>query len=220
MEQTLGHELPDAAVLAFREIDNFRPLLLVPAWIDGVLERTCPQPAVRKRVEAALGPPGRGAARQPSSSASATPSSSANLVDGLSRALRFSKRRSTGWAAATLQWLQDAARRRERFVGCHALSEPDFRNRRARHVVYGHTHAAEIVPLDASHAEGYVLEQVYFNAGTWRRTFRPARLRALGTGVHRQRRLQLPGLLPGRRAQGADRTRPGPARSGTRRASG
>jgi hypothetical protein len=27
------------------------------------------------------------------------------------------------------------------------------------------------VPLDASHAEGYVLDQVYFNAGTWRRLY-------------------------------------------------
>ena len=41
-------------------------------------------------------------------------------------------------------------------------------------MVYGHTHAAEIVPLDASHAEGYVLDQVYFNAGTWRRIHRSA----------------------------------------------
>jgi len=31
-------------------------------------------------------------------------------------------------------------------------TEPDFRNRRAKHVVYGHTHEAEIVPLDASHS--------------------------------------------------------------------
>ena len=37
------------------------------------------------------------------------------------------------------------------------------------HLAYGHTHAAESVPLDASHAEGYVLNQMYFNAGTWRR---------------------------------------------------
>ena len=51
VEQKLGHELPDAAILALREIDNFRPLLLVPAWIEGLLERTCPQPAVRKRVK-------------------------------------------------------------------------------------------------------------------------------------------------------------------------
>ena len=73
------------------------------------------------------------------------------------------------------------SRRRERFLcAAHALTEPDFRNRRAKHVVYGHTHAAEIVPLDASHAEGYVLDQVYFNAGTWRRIYRPARFAPAG----------------------------------------
>ena len=51
----------------------------------------------------------------------------------------------------------------------HALTEQDFRNRRARHIVYGHTHHSEVVPLDASYAEGYVLHQAYFNSGTWRR---------------------------------------------------
>ncbi len=138
-----------------------------------MLEPTCPQPAARKRVkqlwdrlaESLLCSPlvrDRDAA------------SSADLLDGLSRALRFSKRRSTGWAAATLKWLRELRGAADDSYAVHALSEPDFRNRRARHVVYGHTHAAEIVPLDASHAEGYVMEQVYFNAGTWRRTFRPA----------------------------------------------
>jgi hypothetical protein len=29
------------------------------------------------------------------------------------------------------------------------------------------------VPLDASHADGYVLNQTYFNAGTLRRVYRP-----------------------------------------------
>ena len=55
----------------------------------------------------------------------------------------------------------------------HALAEADFRNRRARHIVYGHTHQHEIVPLDASHADGYVLNQTYFNAGTWRQCYQP-----------------------------------------------
>jgi hypothetical protein len=173
LEQSLGHELPDAAILALREIDNFRPILLVPAWIEGVLERTCPQPAVRKRVkqlwdrltEELL-------ASGPVRDRDAV--SSANLVDGLARALRFSKRRSTGWTAATLGWLR-AIRGADgdSFAG-HASTEPDFRNRRAKQVVYGHTHEAEVVPLDASHAEGYVLDQVYFNAGSWRRIHRPA----------------------------------------------
>jgi hypothetical protein len=29
------------------------------------------------------------------------------------------------------------------------------------------------VPLDASHADGFVLNQTYFNAGTWRRCYKP-----------------------------------------------
>ena len=63
----------------------------------------------------------------------------------------------------------------------HAIAEPDFRNRRARHIVYGHTHEHEIVALDASHADGYVLNQVYFNAGTWRRCHRQTQTL---TGIH------------------------------------
>jgi hypothetical protein len=173
VEHSLGHELPDAAILALREIDNFRPLLLIPAWIEGVLERTCPQPAVRKRVkqlwdrlaEELLG---SGLIRQRDAI------SAGNLVDGLSRALRFSKRRSAGWTAATAEWMRSIRGAESDSFAAHALTEPDFRNRRAKHVVFGHTHAAEVLPLDASHAEGYVLDQVYFNAGTWRRIHRAA----------------------------------------------
>jgi hypothetical protein len=173
VEQKLGHELPDAVILALREIDNFRPLLLVPAWIEGLLERACPQPAMRKRVKQVWD---RLADELLSSRLVRERDglSSVNLIDGLSRALRFSKRRSTGWAAATAEWLRTIRGADSDSYAAHALTEPDFRNRRAKHVVYGHTHAAEIVPLDASHAEGYVLDQVYFNAGTWRRIHRPA----------------------------------------------
>jgi UDP-2,3-diacylglucosamine pyrophosphatase LpxH len=173
VEQRLGHELPDATILAFREIDHFRPLLLIPAWIECLLERTCPQPAVRKRVKQLWD---RLAEELLSSRlvCDRDASSSANLVDGLSRALRFSKRRSTGWTAATAEWLRTLRGADNDSLAVHALTEPDFRTRRAKHVVYGHTHLAEIVPLDASHAEGYVLDQVYFNAGTWRRIYRLA----------------------------------------------
>jgi UDP-2,3-diacylglucosamine pyrophosphatase LpxH len=173
VEQRLGHELPDAAVLALREIDGFRPLLLAPAWIEGSLERTCPQPAVRKRVKQLWD---RLAEELLSSRLvrDRDALNSANLIDGLSQTLRFSKRRSSGWTAATTQWLRSIRGADSDSFAMHALTEPDFRNRRAKHVVYGHTHVAEIVPLDASHAEGYVLDQVYFNAGTWRRIYRPA----------------------------------------------
>jgi hypothetical protein len=163
--------LPDAAVLGLREIDHLRPLLLIPAWIEGLLERTCPQPAVRKRVKTIWD-------RLTDDLLSSQfvrhrdVSSPVELVDGLARALRFSKRLSTGWTHATLDWLRQVRGASSDSYAIHALVEQDFRNRRARHVVFGHTHTPEIVPLDASYAEGYVLDQVYFNAGTWRRVHR------------------------------------------------
>jgi len=174
VEQSLGDELPDAAVLSLREIHHIRPLLLIPAWIEGVLDRTCPIPAIRKRVklvwdaladellsgEFVRNRDGLG---------------SSDLVDGLARALKFNKRISTGWTASILQWLQKIRGATSDSYASHALHEQDFRNRRAKHVVFGHTHAGEIVPLDTSHAEGYVLDQVYFNAGTWRRVYRQTR---------------------------------------------
>jgi len=174
VEASLGSELPDAALLGLREIDNIRPLPLIPVWIEGVLDRTCPLSAVRKRArmvwdrlaDELLASP---FVRQ------RVATSSLDLIDGLDRALKFSKRALTGWPGKIVEWLQKLRGAATESYYPHALTEPDFRNRRAKHVVYGHTHAAETVPLDASHAEGYVLDQVYFNAGTWRRVYRQAR---------------------------------------------
>ncbi|MGQ9574444.1 MAG: hypothetical protein ACUVUC_03935 [Thermoguttaceae bacterium] len=171
----LAEELPASTVLGLREIDNIRPILLIPVWIDGLLERTCPLPAARKRVKGvwdrlvdeflAID-----FVRQHETA------SPVDLVDGLKRALKFSKRLSIGWASAVASWLHQLRGSASPSYYPHALSEQDFRNRRAKHIVYGHTHVAECVPLDASYAEGYVLNQMYFNAGTWRRVYTQTRL--------------------------------------------
>jgi hypothetical protein len=99
-----------------------------------------------------------------------------DLVDGLQRALKFGKRPAKGWADSVLRWLRALRGGASESYFHHALGEQDFRNRRAKHIVYGHTHHAETVPLDASYAEGYVLNQMYFNSGTWRRVHRRTRL--------------------------------------------
>jgi len=175
VESGLGSELPAATVVHLREIDNVRPLMLIPVWIDGLLERTCLLPAMRKRVRAVWDRLadellGIEFVRQRDTW------SPLDLVDGLERALKFSKRLSIGWASSTMDWMRRISGLSDSSYYPHALTEPDFRNRRAKHIVYGHTHAAEIVPLDASYAEGFVLDQTYFNAGTWRRVHRRTQL--------------------------------------------
>lgn len=171
----LGNELPASTLMGLRELDNVRPLLLVPVWIDGLLDRTCPFPAMRKHVKTVWD---RLAdeflaidfVRQRDSW------SPYDLIDGLERALKFGKRLSIGWASSVVSWIHKVRGSAHGSYRDHALAEQDFRNRRARHIVYGHTHLFETVPLDASYAEGYVLNQVYFNTGTWRRVHRQTQL--------------------------------------------
>lgn len=175
VESGLGGELPAATLFGLREISNIRPLMLIPVWIDSLLERTCSFPSMRKRVKTVWD---RLAddfldvsfIRQRDTW------SPCDLVDGLERALKFSKRPSIGWTSSIVKWLHEVSGSSSDSYCRHAITEQDFRNRRAKHVVYGHTHRAESVPLEASHAEGFVLNQVYFNSGTWRRVHRQTQL--------------------------------------------
>jgi hypothetical protein len=105
------------------------------------------------------------------------------MIDGLAQTLKFGGRTRGTSAINDNQWLNQLRGSADDSYSCHALAEQDFRNRRARHVVYGHTHQAETVALDASCADGFVLNQVYFNAGTWRRAYRPTRW-AAGVAGH------------------------------------
>ena len=167
----LSEDLSAATILGLREIDNIRPLLLIPVWIDGLLERTCEFPSLRKRVKSVWDRLADefleiGFVRQHDSW------HPFDLVDGLQRAIQFSRRLPVGWASSIVSWLSKIRGVDGDSYYHHALTEQDFRSRRSKYVVYGHTHLAESVPLDASYASGCVLNQEYFNSGTWRRVYR------------------------------------------------
>lgn len=170
----LADDLPPSALSGLREIDNIRPLLLIPVWIDGLLDRSCPQPAVRKQVKKIWDALADEFLENPFVRRRDT-WRPLDIVDGLQRALKFSRRLSVGWASWIAEWMWTLRGADSSSYHKHALNEQDFRNRRAKHIVYGHTHRAEVVPLDASFAEGYVLHQAYFNSGTWRRVYEQTR---------------------------------------------
>lgn len=175
LEQGLAQELPAATAQGLREVDNIRPLLLVPVWIEGLLERTCASAALRQQVKWSWDSLVDAFLEQPfiRQRDSWRPG---ELVDGLQRALQISRRVPVGWASSICGWMASVRGASGASYANHAMLEPEFRNRRARHIVYGHTHHAEEVPLDASYAEGYVLHQTYFNSGTWRRVYRQTQL--------------------------------------------
>ena len=166
----LGDDLPVTVLNGLREIDNIRPLLLIPVWIDGLLERCCPQPALRKEVKRVWDELADEFLEHPFVRQRDT-WCPVDVVDGLQKALKFSRRLSVGWASWISHWIAELRGATTNSYYQHALTEQDFRNRRAKHIVYGHTHHAECVPLDASYADGFVLHQAYFNTGTWRRVY-------------------------------------------------
>lgn len=170
IETELHADLTPAAMAAIREIDQIRPTLLAAKWIECALERHVPQLAIRNLIKRFWDnlvddllelEVIRHHSRW-------TPS---DVIDGLAGALKFSKRDSSQWMHRTLAWQAELRGAGSQSYVSHALAEADLRNRRARHIVYGHTHQHESIPLDASHADGYVLNQTYVNAGTWRRTY-------------------------------------------------
>lgn len=177
VEEQLGDDLPAAALLGLRELDNVRPVILVPVWIDGLLARTCPFPAQRTAVKQIWDRLADEFLSLPFVRQRDTWNPN-DLVDGLQHVLKFSKRLSVGWSSSILAWLHGLTGNNSCSYYRHALAEQDFRNRRARHIVYGHTHHAEALPLDASFAEGFVLNQMYFNSGTWRRVHQQTMLDA------------------------------------------
>src|SRR5262249_40414327 len=142
--QQLGDDLPYSALLGLRELDNVRPLLMAPVWIDGLLDRTCSQPHIRKQVKTIWDRLDDRFLALPFVEAHNTWKRGA--MSGLEDALRFSKRISIGWASRIVGWLQELRGQGSDSYYSHALAEAEFRNRRAKYIVYGHTHAAETVP--------------------------------------------------------------------------
>jgi hypothetical protein len=172
IEAELAADLPAAAAAALREIDQIRPVLLIPVWMEGMLERTGTTPSVRTAVRRMWDYTVEqflhlNIVRQLAGT------TSVELIDGLAAALKFSRRDTQDWSGRTQKWLASLRGATCPSYASHAAAEADFRNRRARHIVYGHTHQHEVVPLDASHADGFVLNQTYFNTGTWRRCYKP-----------------------------------------------
>jgi UDP-2,3-diacylglucosamine pyrophosphatase LpxH len=175
VELDLADDLPAATLAGLHEMDNIRPLLFIPLWIDGLLERTCPHQPTRRAVKRVWDRLADEFLDHPFVRRRDT-WCPVDMVDGLARALKFSRGLSVGSAARVAQWVFKLRGASTASYAGNALAEQDFRNRRARHIVYGHTHHAETIPLDASNAEGYVLNQLYFNSGTWRRVYEQTQL--------------------------------------------
>jgi len=171
VRQQLGRRLPEACDAGLKEIDNVRPLFMIPIWVDGLLTNTC-TPDLAKQIKGIW-----------------------NEVVHKFLRLDFVKDRPFGSSMliklgfgisgeVPMVGLSDvAAWFSSKFGGAgedsfypYALRERAFTEGWAKFIVYGHTHHYEIVPLQSNQQGNEITNQIYINSGTWRQVHELARL--------------------------------------------
>jgi hypothetical protein len=156
----LGAQLPPECLDGLKEVDNVRPLVLIPTWIDSLLERTCSKPQAKAVKEIWNG--------------LADDFLAISFVKQHKSVLKFGLKISTVFSLAslsrTLLWLKAKfGVGNEKPFYQNALTEQAYKERAAHFIVYGHTHHHEIVVLRAANPKaGLAFDQVYINSGTWR----------------------------------------------------
>jgi hypothetical protein len=176
VERQLGDDLPLECRQGLKEIDNVRPLLLVPMWVAGLLRRTCPDADLARKVRAVWDQCADRFLDLDFVRRRDRWQTPLDRVDQLQMMLRFSTGVSPEAAGRMLYLIDKWCPSRRDSYRRYAMAEAAFKNRKARFLVYGHTHCHEIVPVDV-YVGDKAVSQVYLNSGTWRQVHELAQLR-------------------------------------------
>ncbi|HRQ39269.1 MAG TPA: hypothetical protein PLD25_15285 [Chloroflexota bacterium] len=172
----MGNELPVELLDNLNELANVRPSLLVPVWIDTVLQNMKLPKAQVNRVKAIWDELANAFLKLDFVRSKDT-IRPFDAVDVLEIVLKLYDNVSLGTASKVIRFIEDKLWGGESSFARHALNEPAFKERWARHIIYGHTHHYEIVPLDKVY-DGYdSFDQIYYNSGTWHAAHELARAR-------------------------------------------
>ncbi|MCC9606715.1 hypothetical protein LOC68_16470 [Blastopirellula sp. JC732] len=158
--EKFGKELPLDLILALEELTDVRPLTIMPTMLVNAIQRSC---GAKRSLQYEL--------------RTLWDEQIEQMLDASwFRSQRWSDSINIDQLAGQFLLHRNAELRHEDSLLANALTESEFRNRRAKYVVYGHTHRTVATPMEASYADGFVLNQIYFNSGSWRRTYDAATL--------------------------------------------
>ncbi len=169
VERLLGHLLPRALILGLREIDNVRPLLFIPIWIDGTIKRHCSDKKLQARIKGIWNDLTK-AFLDLAFIREQDTLHPVDRIDMLELGLLITRKSSFSTLSRVISWFGKKRVLGETYYQ-QALKEEAYLKREAHFIVYGHTHHQEIVPLDT---DGPV-NQIYLNSGTWRQVYELAR---------------------------------------------
>jgi len=155
-----------------KELDNIRPLLDAPSWVLMVVNRA--QDAdVRNIIEKTWKRCVDDFFKVPFIKKMDIPFWP-DTVDKLEIALQLTSHLSKA-ALEKISELRNLFMVEADEYGKRAFAEPAMRAGSASFVLYGHTHDHRIVPLDqVPLSPEKVLNKIYFNTGTWRKTWNKA----------------------------------------------
>jgi UDP-2,3-diacylglucosamine pyrophosphatase LpxH len=166
VERQLKNDLPAGFTDSLRMLVNIRPSLAAPLWISSHLRQNNVSPQVQKRLKALW--------NQLAEECLSTPylrslnrKNKLDLIDSLNAVVRLTSRFSFKTIDDLVLWARKNFGSAQGSFASHALTEEAFLNRRARFIVYGHTHHHEVVPLDTSPEGTKAGSQLYMNSGTW-----------------------------------------------------
>jgi UDP-2,3-diacylglucosamine pyrophosphatase LpxH len=164
----------DKITTLLKELDNIRPLLDAPSWIFMVANKT-ENAAARQAMENVWDACVDEFFEVPfikEQDKFLWPDTIDMLQIALKLSSHTSKKLLEKIAAVKEKMLP------EQFEGsCHkiAFTEPKVRSGEAKFVLYGHTHHHVIVSMDqVPLPNGLTLDKIYFNTGTWRKTWNRA----------------------------------------------
>ncbi len=171
VRRQLGDGLPVEFLDGLNEIDNVRPLLLIPVWIDALLDKTCKsQPDTADLVKTIWNKLSDDFLKLDFVRSRDNWWNPLDAVDKLDIGLKISNKFSFDKIADVIKWFA-----KKRKGGGGSYSEYSFEEQafidKKSFIVYGHTHQTEVVPLDTSINK----DQIYINSGTWRAVYEMAK---------------------------------------------
>ena len=167
--------IPKDVKEGIRELDNVRPLTLIPVWIDGLLRRSSANKQQQKLIKKIWDELVDAFLEVPFVREKDSPWHWWDSVDKLETALKFSKGISLSTASSAIRLFGGGVGSSGDSYCENAMTEVDFKNQSAHYIVYGHTHHHEVMPLDVVQPRGKrEISQIYINTGTWRRVHRLA----------------------------------------------
>lgn len=163
----LGDQLPESFKSGLKEIDNVRPLLLIPVWIDTLLDNTCSSiPNLSNKVKDIWNRLADDFLKLDFVQQRDKWWNPFDVVDKLEIGLKLTSSFSFENIADIVKWFSKIQHNTEESYHHFAFEEQAYLDKKG-FIIYGHTHHSEIVPLNSENNK----DQIYINSGTWRAVY-------------------------------------------------